>query len=48
MTWIWVGTEVKTEDSRIGFNGGISVELQRGGGVLESGNRVAEGILIRV
>jgi hypothetical protein len=39
---------VETEDSRIDFNGVVSVELRRGSGVLESGNRVAEGILIRV
>jgi hypothetical protein len=48
MGWIWVAMEVKTEDSRIDFNGGVSVELRRGGGVLGSGNRVAERILIRV
>ena len=39
--------EVKIED-RVDFNGGVSVELQRGGRVLGSGNRVTEGILIRV
>ena len=39
--------EVKTEDG-VDINGGVSVELQRGAGVVGSGNRVAERILIRV
>jgi hypothetical protein len=42
--------EVETEGSRIDFNGGVSVELRRGGGVL-GGTEVgivAERILIRV
>ena len=39
--------EVKSEDG-VDFNGGVPVELRRGAGVVGSGNRVTERILIRV